>query len=105
MQVAAEALYVHFLVAYMSGAAKRAVIEPVLGVAVIAIEAAGLLTRAGHEVDIWRLARQLHRGLLDVLLVARALGDLAADPTGIFLVTDDARLDCGRLDPLSNTES
>jgi 5-methylcytosine-specific restriction protein B len=31
LQLAAEALYVHFLIAYMSGAAKRAVIEPVLG--------------------------------------------------------------------------
>src|SRR4051794_33533896 len=30
-QLAAEALYVHFLIAMMSGAAKRAVIEPVLG--------------------------------------------------------------------------
>jgi MoxR-like ATPase len=31
IQLAAEALYVHFLIAVMSGAAKRAVIEPVLG--------------------------------------------------------------------------
>ena len=31
VQLAAEALYVHFLIASMSGAAKRAVIEPVLG--------------------------------------------------------------------------
>lgn len=31
IQLAAETLYVHFLIAYMSGAAKRAVIEPVLG--------------------------------------------------------------------------
>ena len=31
IQLAAEALYVHFLIASMSGAAKRAVIEPVLG--------------------------------------------------------------------------
>ena len=31
LQLAAEALFVHFLIAYMTGAAKRAVIEPVLG--------------------------------------------------------------------------
>lgn len=31
IQLAAEALYVHFLIAWMSGAAKRAVIGPVLG--------------------------------------------------------------------------
>src|SRR4051794_24181954 len=31
IQLAAEALYIHFLIAWMSGAAKRAVIEPVLG--------------------------------------------------------------------------